>query len=190
MSKSQDNYIAFNDAPKEMFGKIMSISDEVMWDYYSLLLMESDANVAQLKTLHPMEAKKQLAVKLVDKLYEQEKPGQSEREQFEKVFARHEIPDEMPILKWGDLLDITPRFAATVGNEEVKATFLLTTQILAATHKLLNDEISKNEARRRIEQGSVSISGEKIIDPQHRFNAPQTEYVLKDGKRFFVKIIP
>jgi tyrosyl-tRNA synthetase len=61
MSKSQDNYIAFNDAPKEMFGKIMSISDEVMWDYYRLLLLKTPDEIAALQAGHPMTNKKALA---------------------------------------------------------------------------------------------------------------------------------
>jgi len=170
MSKSQDNYIAFNDAPKEMFGKIMSISDEVMWDYYKLLLLESDATVAQLKTLHPMEAKKQLAVKLVDKLYEKEKPGQFEREQFEKVFARHEIPDEMPTFKFSAL---TSTADATI------------VELLAAT-KLF---ASKNEVKRLIEQGAVKLGAEKITDPFKRLGPPEKEYIFQAGKRIFAKIV-
>ncbi|HTB63767.1 MAG TPA: tyrosine--tRNA ligase, partial [Opitutales bacterium] len=127
MSKSQDNYIAFNDTPKEMFGKIMSISDKVMWDYYRLLLEESEAAIAERKAGHPMAAKKNLARTLVSKFHGAD-AGKHELEQFEKVFARHEIPDDMPTFKWGalasgadativDLLAATKLFAS---KNEVK----------------------------------------------------------------------
>ena len=64
MSKSYDNYISFNDSSKDIFGKVMSISDEVMWDYFRLLLLKDDQIINELRRKHPMEAKKQLAKEL------------------------------------------------------------------------------------------------------------------------------
>ncbi len=168
MSKSQDNYIAFNDAPKEMFGKIMSISDEVMWDYYGLLLEESDDTIKERKAGHPMAAKKNLAVTLVSKFHGAD-AGKHELEQFEKVFARHEIPDEMPTFK----------FSALTANTDASIVDLLAATKLFA---------SKNEVKRLIEQGAVKLGAEKIADPFRRFGAPQTEYIFQAGKRIFVKI--
>jgi tyrosyl-tRNA synthetase len=169
MSKSQDNYIAFNDSPKEMFGKIMSISDEVMWDYYGLLLETPDAAIAQLKTGHPLEAKKNLAVTLVEKFHGPG-AGAHEREQFEKVFARHEIPDEMPTFKWNDI---------------VAAPEVTVVELLAATGKFA----SKNEVKRLIEQGAVKLGAEKITDPFRRLGPPEKEYIFQAGKRIFVRIL-
>ncbi len=168
MSKSQDNYIAFNDTPKDMFGKIMSISDEVMWDYYRLLLEAGDESLAQLKAGHPMAAKKNLAVTLVSKFHGPD-AGRHELEQFEKVFARHEIPDEMPTFK----------FAALTANADATVV-----ELLAAT-KLLS---SKNEVKRLIEQGAVKLGAEKITDPFRRLGPPEKEYIIQAGKRIFVKI--
>jgi tyrosyl-tRNA synthetase len=169
MSKSQDNYIAFNDSPKEMFGKIMSISDEVMWDYYGLLLETADAAIAQLKAGHPLEAKKNLAATLVEKFHGPG-AGQREREQFEKVFARREIPDEMPTFKW---------------NNIVAAPEVTVVELLAATGKFA----SKNEVKRLIEQGAVKLGAEKITDPFRRLGPPEKEYIFQAGKRIFVKIV-
>jgi tyrosyl-tRNA synthetase len=169
MSKSQDNYIAFNDAPKEMFGKIMSVSDEVMWDYYRLLLMESDESIAQRKAGHPMAAKKNLAQTLVSKFHGAD-AGRHELEQFEKVFARHEIPDDMPAFK----------FAALTANADATVV-----ELLAAT-KLI---ASKNEVKRLIEQGAVKLGAEKITDPFRRFGPPEKEYIFQAGKRIFAKIV-
>ena len=69
MSKSQDNYIAFTDSPKEMFGKIMSISDDTMWTYYQLLLELDESKIERLKSGHPMDAKKHLASSLVGQFH-------------------------------------------------------------------------------------------------------------------------
>jgi tyrosyl-tRNA synthetase len=170
MSKSQDNYIAFNDPPKEMFGKIMSISDTVMWDYYRLLLEASDEAIKERQAGHPMAAKKHLALTLVGKFHGAE-AGKHELEQFEKVFARHEIPDEMP----------TFPFATLTANTD--ATIV---ELLAAT-KLI---ASKNEVKRLIEQGAVKLGTEKIADPFRRFGQPEKEYIFQAGKRIFVKIVP
>ena len=101
MSKSYDNYISFNDSAKDMFGKIMSINDEVMWDYYALLLLASDSEIAQLKQQHPMESKKQLAVRLTSKFHGED-AGKHERNQFEAVFAKKENPDEMTEISWSE----------------------------------------------------------------------------------------
>ena len=169
MSKSQDNYIAFNDAPKEMFGKIMSISDEVMWDYYGLLLEESDEAIKERKAGHPMAAKKNLAVTLVSKFHGAD-AGKHELEQFEKVFARHEIPDEMPTFKFG---------ALTANADAPIVDLLAATKLFA----------SKNEVKRLIEQGAVKLGAEKIADPFRRFGPPEKEYILQAGKRIFAKIV-
>jgi tyrosyl-tRNA synthetase len=169
MSKSSDNYIAFNDSPKEMFGKIMSISDTVMWDYYRLLLEMDDEEIARRQAGHPLEAKKHLAAALVGQFHSLA-AGQHELAQFEKVFSRHEKPDEMPTFAW----------SAIVVTEEVTAV-----ELLAATGQFA----SKNEVKRLIEQGAVKVGPEKITDPFRKFQRPVSEYVFQAGKRIFVRIV-
>lgn len=175
MSKSQDNYIAFNDAPKDMFGKIMSISDEVMWDYYRLLLMESDAAIAERKAGHPMAAKKTLATTLVSKFHGAD-AGPRELEQFEKVFARHEIPDDMPTFKFSNILALYSQQASTP----------TVTDLLFSSAEFE----SKKEIQRLIKQGAVKLNGTKVEDPFLKPGVPEKEHIFQAGKRIFVKIVP
>ncbi|MFP4282747.1 MAG: tyrosine--tRNA ligase [Opitutales bacterium] len=171
MSKSQDNYIAFNDAPKEMFGKIMSISDEVMWDYYRLLLLKNDAEIAQLQKEHPMAMKKALARTLTDKIHGAG-TGQHELEQFEQVFSKGQLPDEMPSFAWAEVAE---------GETQTLVNLLAATGLFP----------SKKEARRLIEQGSVKVDGEKAEDPFLELRAPSgAKHVIQAGKRKFFEVKP
>ncbi|MEX0330347.1 MAG: tyrosine--tRNA ligase [Puniceicoccaceae bacterium] len=168
MSKSQDNYIAFNDTAKDMFGKIMSISDEVMWDYYRLLLLKTDTEIEAMKGEHPMELKKRLAVTLTSKILGEGK-GEHEREQFEKVFSQNKRPDDMPTFAWEDL-----------ASEETQS--LLN---LLGNSKLVP---SKKEARRLIQQGSVKVNDEKVDDPFTSYEKPEEPLVIQAGKRIFFEV--
>ena len=169
MSKSLDNYIAFNHSPKEMFGRIMSISDETMWTYYRLLLLRSESDIAQLQSEHPMACKKALARELVGKFY-----GESEAalqlEQFEAVFSRKKLPDDMPEFSWNQLSQ-TP--SATLVN------------LLAATGKFA----SKKEIARLIKQGGIKLDGEPVTDPALMLEPSDAGRVVQAGKRIFVKIV-
>lgn len=168
MSKSQDNYIAFNDSPKDMFGKIMSISDEVMWDYYRLLLLKTDAEVEGLKAEHPMELKKQLAATLTSQIHGEGK-GEHERQQFEQVFSQNKRPDDMPSFAWADLADEdTQSLLNLLGNS-----------------KLVQ---SKKEARRLIQQGSVKVNDQKVDDPFTSYSKPDEPMVIQAGKRIFFEV--
>lgn len=169
MSKSQDNYIAFNDSPKDMFGKIMSISDEVMWDYYRLLLLKTEEDIANFKAAHPMKMKKQLASELTEKIHG-EGSGTHELEQFEKVFSQGKRPDEMPSFKWSDLAE---------GDTQTLLNILGSTNLFA----------SKKEARRLVQQGSIKINDEKATDPMTEITAPgEDATVIQAGKRIFFRI--
>ena len=168
MSKSQDNYIAFNDPPRDMFGKIMSISDEVMWDYYRLLLLKTDAEVESLKDEHPMELKKQLAATLTSRFHG-DGAGEHEREQFEKVFSRNQRPDEMPVFAWADLAqEETQTLLNLLGNSGLVP--------------------SKKEARRLIQQGSVKVDDQREDDPLKTIGKPATPLVIQAGKRVFFTV--
>lgn len=170
MSKSQDNYIAFNDEPKQMFGKIMSISDEIMWDYYRLLLLTTDSEIEQLKAGHPMENKKQLAVRLTDQIHGKG-AGTTEREQFEKVFSQNQQPDEMPEFSWEQL-----------AQEDTQ-----TLVNLLAASELFS---SKKEARRLIEQGSVKIDDSRSDQPMQPIEKPTSPITIQAGKRIFFRVNP
>jgi tyrosyl-tRNA synthetase len=169
MSKSADNYIAFTDSPKEMFGKIMSISDDTMWDYYRLLLEFSDDKIEKLKKGHPMVAKKKLASSLVGQFHSM-LAGKHELEQFEQVFSQKKLPDDMPTFTWGDLIgdaDAAPLFEVMAQSELFE---------------------SKGAIRRLVEQGGVKINGEKQDDPNKEITRPDSDQIFQAGKRIFFKI--
>ncbi|MEX2382748.1 MAG: tyrosine--tRNA ligase [Opitutales bacterium] len=170
MSKSLGNYVAFNDSPRDMFGKIMSLGDEQMWDYYLLVLNTPPEEIEALKRLHPMEAKKGLAREITSRFHSPE-DGRRELEQFEQVFSRKETPDDMPAYSW-----------ETISNE-AEAPLL---QILAGTGIFP----SKKEARRLILQGAVKVDGEKWTDPNQPLPKPEKETVIQAGKRTFYRIVP
>lgn len=169
MSKSYNNFIAFNENAQEMFGKIMSIPDETMWIYYQLLLCKSPEEITELKSLHPLQAKKILAQILVEHFHGKEF-AQKELTQFEQVFSRHEFPDEMVTI------DLEKAFGVTAMD-------LL--EVLAAMAQFS----SKKEIRRLWEQGAIRINGEKVESA----NPPQMQsgsnQVIQVGKRQFFKIL-
>ena len=172
MSKSLSNYIGITEPPKEMFGKIMSISDELMVRYYELL---SDITVDELEGLkkgikdgsvHPMELKKRLAREIIQRFHSEIEASDAQRE-FEKVFSQRELPDDMPVveLKWdGDELWL-PRIISTA----VPPT-------------------SSSEARRLIKEGAVTVNGERVTDIEKKLK--RAEYIIKVGKKRFVKVVP
>ncbi len=161
MSKSLNNYVGIQEPAKEQFGKIMSASDDLMMRYYELL---TDVDLEDIKTKHPMEAKKQLASLIVSRFHGEE-AGQQARAGFESQFAKKEIPDDIP--------------EKTIAAEDgalwiVKA---LSEGGLTA---------SNGEAMRMIKQGAVSVDGEKITDKDTQLEAGA--YLLKVGKRKFLQL--
>lgn len=159
MSKSYGNYVGLNDEPNDMFGKLMSIPDELMPMYYELLTSE---NMDEIKAMHPMAAKKKLAGIMVTRFHGED-AAKAALENFEKVFSKKELPTDMP------------EFKAEDGT-------LLSAIIFAA-----GAAQSKNKARGLIEQGAVRLKGEKVPQdgPLH-FEAGD---VLQVGKRHFFKLV-
>lgn len=170
MSKSYGNYIAFNDEPKEMFGKIMSISDATMWDYYRLLLEKSDGEIERLKAGHPMAAKKGLAVELLAR-FVGSKAAEAELARFEQVFSRQEVPDEMETFSLAELMaGASPGVAAVLARCGAVS--------------------SRKEGLRMIEQGAVKVDGERVADRNQTLEPTAEGVVLQSGKRFFARILP
>nr|WP_206617467.1 tyrosine--tRNA ligase [Geovibrio thiophilus] len=167
MSKSLNNYVGISEQPSEMFGKLMSITDELMMRYYLLLSDLSIAEIEQMKkdissgALHPMEAKKRLAEEIVAR-YWGEQAGADARENFEKIFSNKENPDDMPEFKSGGktLLDII---------------------------RELDFAPSNGEAKRTAKQGGVYLDNERIENLDITPSAG--EHILKVGKRKFARII-
>ena len=134
MSKSYGNYVALNDHPNDMFGKLMSVSDALMYSYYELLTFE---DLAAVKAEHPMEAKKKLAG-LITARYHGSEQGQAARSHFEQVFSRKELPENMEVYR---------------AEKAGKLSYLM---VAAGLVK------GMNEARRLIDQGAVRLDGEKV----------------------------
>lgn len=135
MSKSYGNYIAFNDDPFDMFGKIMSINDELMYQYYEILTLE---NIEEIKNMHPMEAKKRLASIIVERFHGKDEAVKA-KERFETIFSKREIPTD-------------------IETQTIEMPLKLSKILLLAG--AVN---SNNEARRMIESGAVKINDEKIL---------------------------
>lgn len=170
MSKSYNNYIAFNDDPRQMFGKIMSISDETMWKYYQYLLLMSAEQIIAMKAEHPMKCKKQLAHMMVAK-FAGEQRADEELANFEKVFSKNEIPTEMPEFKWESVC---------AESDECKLA-----DIMAQSGFFP----SKKEIRRLIEQGAVKVDLQKVSDPFASLKRPEVSLVVQAGKRIFFRVL-
>lgn len=170
MSKSADNYIAFTDSPKDMFGKIMSIDDATMWTYHQLLLESEPSDIEALKEAHPMQVKKDLAHALVSRFYS-ETIAENERAQFEQVFSKNKQPDEMPTFSWDAL-----------SPDEGEAAIL---NLMHASDLFE----SKGAIRRLITQGGVKLNGDKVSDPLQTIRHADEAQIIQAGKRIFFKII-
>lgn len=162
MSKTYENYIALNDTPKDMFGKLMSISDELMYKYYELLTFE---DMEKVKKLHPKEAKEQLAEIITSEYHGKEK-AQYERKEFKRVFSRKSTPQNLvpvPISKPGTkLIDALRKFDGTVSNKEWK---------------------------RLLEQGAIKIDDKKITQNIEIDFYNKNELKVQVGKIRFFKFI-
>ena len=171
MSKSLGNYIGISEPPDAIFGKVMSVSDELMFRYYELLSDLSLAEIATMKDdvaagrLHPKAAKVRLARELVARFHSPAAAEQAERA-FEQVFARHEIPDEVE------------EVSMTVAETEIWVPKLLLDAGLVK---------STSEGRRMIQQQAVSIDGEKVTDSNAVVPTKGT-LLFKVGKRRFCRI--
>ena len=170
MSKSYDNYIAFNDSSKDIFGKTMSISDEAMPDYFRLLLGYENAVIDELRKVHPMEAKKRLAFELTSKFFNS-KIANNEQEEFGRVFSKGKLPEEMPTFIVKEM-NLEKDSILNVLNE---------TNIFG----------SKGEIRRLIKQGAVKSDGVSIKDPEGLLSSDDqvSEKVVKVGKKIFVRFM-
>lgn len=160
MSKSLGNAIGITEAPGEMFGKIMSIDDVLMLRYYELLTQE---NLEEIKKLHPRDAKMNLGKILVSRFHG-DKAGQEEVDKFVNQFSKKIIPDDIKHI--------------TLENRQVPLTKII------VEHKMAP---SLSEARRLIQQGAVSIDGDKVSDITLMITNAK-EAVLKVGKRKYLKI--
>jgi tyrosyl-tRNA synthetase len=173
MSKSLGNYVGISEAPSEMFGKLMSIGDELMPTYYELCTdvpMDEVRALTDSSQIHPREAKKRLAREIIT-LYHSADAARLADDEFERVHKDHQVPDDMPeIAVPSDICD---------ASGHARVTALLVAAKLAP---------SSGEAKRLIQQGGVTIEGEKINDPAQTVLI-QTGQVIKVGRNRFARLI-
>ncbi|PZT48704.1 tyrosine--tRNA ligase [Helicobacter valdiviensis] len=168
MSKSLGNYVGITQEPKEMFGRLLSISDTLMWRYYELLSTKSLQEIEELKegvqkgSLHPKKVKENLALEIITRYYNEE-IAKAAQEEFIKVFSKDELPSDMPSFK---------------AQSGIWIAQLLKDCALC---------VSTSEALRAIKQGGVKLNGEKVQDEKSTLQ--NGEYVVQVGKRKFAKII-
>ncbi len=173
MSKSLGNYVAVEDSPTEMFGKLMSISDDLMWKYWLLLTdrsaeeIDADRERVTDGALHPMDVKKALATTIVTEFHSTEAAKEARRE-FERVFSSGRLPQEI------QELSVSPK------GEKMLLSKVLVEGELAA---------SNSEARRLIQQGGVKVDGDTVRDDKAEISTTGTEPILiQVGKRRFAKV--
>ena len=169
MSKSYDNYIAFNDTPNDMYGKVMSINDELVFKYFSLLTKVNNKEIEDFKLnlksnkLHPKDLKRKLSREIVSIYYDDEAASRAEIN-FDKIFVNKSIPDNIPEFKV---------------TGEIK--------IIDCIYKA-NLITSRSEIKRLIKQGAVRVNDEQILDLNFIVKAKKHN-VIKVGKRKFLKIV-
>jgi tyrosyl-tRNA synthetase len=168
MSKSLDNYIGVTDSPKEIYGKTLSIPDTLIYQYFELTTDIQAKDLAKIKSLlidpkvNPRDIKRQLARTLV-RMYHSQENAESAEQEFDRIFIEKSIPDNIEEFKRKDSMTITT---------------LMTEAKLAS---------SKSDARRLVEQGGVTIDGERVSDP-NMILPDKNELIVKVGKRRFLKV--
>jgi tyrosyl-tRNA synthetase len=165
MSKSLGNYVGISEPPQEIFGKLMSISDELMWRYIELLSFESAEKIKSWRSEHPREVKARFAKEIVARFHSAAAAQRAE-EDFASRFREGEMPAEMPEVA----------ISAPPGG-------VLIAQLL----KQANLTPSTSEAQRMIEQGGVKLDGERVSDKALKIPAGRT-LIAQVGKRKFAKI--
>ena len=173
MSKSLNNYIALNDEPNEMFGKIMSVSDDLMWRYFDLLSFRSNDEIASFRNKvkngeNPMTFKKKLATEIVERFYDK-KSSENAEIAFTNVFSNKLEPNEVPIFEINE----------TSGISIVEL----------LTHEDLGNEFiqSKSECRRLIKQSGIKMNNKKVENPDLLINLGEENY-FQIGKRKHLRI--
>jgi tyrosyl-tRNA synthetase len=172
MSKSLGNYVGITEAPGEMFGKLMSISDELMWSYYELLTDFPSPVIVRLReevrtgVLHPMDAKMQLAHAVIAGFHGEEAAKRASDE-FRRVFRERQAPDEAP--------------RRTIPQSAPKRLSALLVELTLAP--------SRSEAERLIKQGGVEIDGARVDDVKREIDLSKPgEYLVRAGKKRFLRV--
>ncbi len=167
MSKSASNFVGITESPQDMFGKLMSVSDDLMWSYYELLTDLSSDVIEALKgrtesgDFHPKQAKVDLAKRIVADFHSSE-AASAAADEFERRFARKELPTD--VSEW----------STSAGSDGVKLAAIVAGAGLAK---------SASAATRLIDQGGVRIDGERVSDRMHRIHPPARTFILQVGRK-------
>jgi tyrosyl-tRNA synthetase len=170
MSKSYDNYIAFDDSPEDMYGKLLSISDDMIKKYYKLAVFADKDKLASIdkklsdSSINPRDIKRDLARDLVSRYYDDNKAKKAE-DAFDQIFIKKDIPDNIPTL--------------TIDTDSNIIDVLVSQNLVS----------SKGEAKRLIAQNAVKIDGEVCNNPAHILEKDSGELVIKVGKRRFLRVL-
>ena len=174
MSKSAGNYIGITESPNEIFGKLMSISDALMWDYYTLLTDLSLADVDEMRSrsesgaLHPRQVKVDLATRIITDFHSVD-AARDAAEEFERMFVRKDVPSNL--------------------KEEVVS---IPDEGMRLTHLMIQCGLSTSSAAavRLVNQGSVKVDGQKVTDRFLSITQQQKPFVLQVGKRKVIRVCP
>jgi len=181
MSKSLGNYVGVTESPAEMYGKLMSISDELMWQYYELLTDLDPSRLAELRQqvaggqLHPMQAKRELAAQIVTDFHSPAAAEEAAKE-FSRIFQERQTPAKL-----------RERRLTAAERKKLKAEKSIRLARLLGHLKLAP---SRSEAERLIKQGAVEVDGRRIDDPRAEVDlVPPRQFTLRVGKHQFEKVV-
>jgi tyrosyl-tRNA synthetase len=167
MSKSLGNSVGITEPPADMYGKLMSVSDALMFRYFELVTRVPESEIARLRRLHPMEAKKRLA-RTVTAMYHGEAGAAAAEAAFARVVQAREVPDNIDLI----------RLATPSGSEPAWKVVVLAGMAP-----------SNSEARRLIQQGAVEVDGSRVTDPNQKVEMSEESRLLQVGKRRFKRFV-
>ena len=171
MSKTYGNYIPITAAAGDMFGKLMSIPDNLMERYFRCLTSVSEKEIKKILSGHPKEAKERLAFE-VTSFYHGIDSGRSAQNEFNYIFSQKETPNQ-------PTLTLTYSFPIRISE------LIGTLAVSAQSH--IEKDISKSEWKRLLKQGAIDVDGKTITDGDYKINPPG-DHIIKVGKRYFLKL--
>jgi tyrosyl-tRNA synthetase len=197
MSKSLGNYVGITEAPGEMFGKLMSISDELMWSYWELVTDRTESWIAEIRklvaegTTHPMDVKMRLAQEIIGQFHGRDAAKQA-ADNFQRVFRNREAPEEIPEIRLKRVAGVMHATFLKPGASAEEVTLPVSSgmekwsRILA----LLEQVPSASEAERVMKQGGFEIDGLPVSDPTIKLNLEQPgSYRVRFGKKKVLRIV-
>jgi tyrosyl-tRNA synthetase len=172
MSKSLGNYVGITELPQEMFGKLMSVTDDLMWRYYELMSALPMPEISAMKkscadgTMNPRDAKAKLASEIIERFHSKDAAKQAQ-EEFSRVFANKEIPDDIKVVE----------ITAATDRDRWLPKIMVDTALAGST----------SEVKRILPDGGVKVDGKPVTDWQHKLDPG--EHLVQRGQRKFVKVV-